>query len=117
MAAATGINIMERRREIGVMRAIGATPKLIYGLFVTEGVVVSIVSILIGVFLSLPMSFAASAFFGSLILGASTPLDFAFSTSGFVITLLTTMAFGWLASRIPARGAIRVSTREALSYE
>ena len=41
MAAATGTNIMERTREIGVMRAIGATPEIIYGLFVGEGAVVS----------------------------------------------------------------------------
>jgi putative ABC transport system permease protein len=117
MASATSINIMERTREIGVLRAIGATPKMIYSLFVTEGMFVSIVSILLGLLLAWPMSIAASLFFGYLILGSNTPLDFAFSYSGFVITLLITFAFGWLASRIPARKAVKVSTREALSYE
>ena len=37
MASATGINIGERTREIGVMKAIGTTPKMIYSLFVTVG--------------------------------------------------------------------------------
>jgi putative ABC transport system permease protein len=117
MAAATGTNIMERTREIGVMRAIGATPGIIYGLFVREGAVVSTVGIVSGLVLSLPLSFYASRFFGELILGHDAPLQFAFSWLGFAITLAITLFFGWLASRIPARKAILVSTREALSYE
>jgi len=117
MASATGINIMERTREIGVLRAIGATPKMIYRLFVTEGMLVSLASIGTGLIIAWPMSVAASAFFGYLILGANTPLDFAFSTSGFFITLTITLGFGYLASRIPARKAITVSTKEALAYE
>jgi putative ABC transport system permease protein len=117
MASATGINIMERTREIGVLRAIGATPKMIYGLFVAEGMVVSIVSILLGLLLAWPLSIAASVFFGNLMLGNGGALRFAFSITGLVITLAVTLAFGWLASRVPARKAISVSTREALSYE
>ncbi|MEP7190634.1 MAG: FtsX-like permease family protein, partial [Roseiflexaceae bacterium] len=117
MASATGINIMERTREIGVLRAIGATPNMIYGLFAAEGLVISIASILLGLLLAWPLSIAASAFFGDLILGSGVPLDFAFSALGFGLTLAVTLTFGWLASRIPARRAIRVSTREAISYE
>lgn len=117
MASATSINIMERTREIGVLRAVGATPKMIYNLFVAEGMIVSSVSIFFGLLLSWPLSIAASSFFGKLMLGQGASLEFAFSESGFFITLFTTFAFGWLASRIPARNAIKVPTREALSYE
>lgn len=115
MASATGINIMERTREIGVLRAIGATPKIIYNLFVAEGMIVSVSSIFLGLMLSWPLSIVASKFFGKLILDIS--LHFSFSETGFAITLIATLIFGWLASRIPARRAIQVSTREALSYE
>jgi putative ABC transport system permease protein len=117
MASATGINITERTREIGVLRAIGATPRMIYTLFVAEGMVVSVTSVLLGLGLSLPLSMAAAPFFGSLMLGEGALLRFAFSVSGFWITLVTTIVFGWLASRVPAQRAIRVSTREALAYE
>lgn len=117
MAAATGTGIIERTREIGVMRAIGATPKIIYGLFVAEGAVVSSAGIVAGLALSLPLSYYAAEFFGELILGHGIPLKFAFSQIGFAITLALTLLFGWLASRIPARKAIAISTREALSYE
>lgn len=117
MASATGINIMERTREIGVLRAIGATPEKIYKLFVTEGMIISAASVGLGLLLALPLSLAATPFFGNLMLGDNASLRFAFSIDGFWITLVTTLLFGWLASRIPARKAIQVSTREALSYE
>jgi putative ABC transport system permease protein len=117
MASATGINILERTREIGVMRAIGATPKMIYGLFVAEGMVMSIAGILCGLLLGWPLSIAASAFFGNLIMGAGVPLNFAFSQYGLLTTLVLTLSFAWLASRIPARRAVQVSVREALAYE
>jgi len=115
MASATSINIMERTREIGILRAIGATPKTIYNLFVSEGMIVSVASILLGLLLSWPLSMVASNFFGMLML--DSPLRPAFNPTGFAITLLATVIFGWLASRIPARRAVNVSTRKALSYE
>jgi putative ABC transport system permease protein len=115
MASATSINIMERTREIGVLRAIGATPKIINNLFVAEGMIVSVISIFLGLLLSWPLSIVASKFFGNLML--EVDLSFSFSKTGFVITLIATLIFGWTASRIPARKAIKVSTREALAYE
>ncbi len=117
MASAMGINIMERTREIGILRAIGATPGRIYRLFVTEGMFLSIISIFLGILTALPLSYLASLFFGNLILGENTSLDFTFSYRGFFITLSVTLLFGWLASRIPAGRAVSVSTREALIYE
>ena len=117
MASATGINIWERTREIGVMRAIGATPKKIYSMFLNEGMITSVISILTGLLLSYPLSQVAAVFFGKLMLGNDAKLEYAFSPSGFVITIAVTLLFGWLASRIPANSAIKVSTHQALSYE
>jgi putative ABC transport system permease protein len=117
MASATGINIWERTREIGVMRAIGATPRKIYAIFVTEGMISSIFSIIIGLVFSYPLSRLAAVFFGDLMLGKDAKLEYAFSPSGFIITIAVTLLFGWLASRIPAKSAIKVSTQKALSYE
>ena len=117
MASATGINIWERTREIGVMRAIGATPKKIYAIFVTEGMITCVISILMGLVFSYPLSRVAAVFFGDLMLGKDAKLDYAFSISGFLITIVVTLLFGWLASRIPAKSAIKVSTHKALSYE
>lgn len=115
MASATGITILERTREIGVLRAIGARPRDILRLFVSEGFLVSTVSIALGLVLAWPLSIVASKFFGTLMLDLG--LRYSFSGPGFVITLIATLVFGWLASRIPARKAIHVSRREALAYE
>lgn len=117
MASATAINVQERTREIGVMRAIGATPRMIFRLFVAEGMIVSVSSILLGLVLAWPLSKAAAVFFGNLMLGEGATLRTAFSGQGLVIVLGATLAFGWLASRVPARRAIAVSTHEALAYE
>lgn len=117
MASATGINILERTREIGVLRAIGATPRMIFQLFVAEGMITSAVSIMLGLLLAWPLGMIASIFFGTLMLGEGAVLRYAFSGEGFLITLVTTLIFGWLASRVPARRAVQVSTRDALIYE
>ncbi|MEZ4848035.1 MAG: FtsX-like permease family protein, partial [Bacteroidia bacterium] len=111
MASATGINIWERTREIGVMRAIGATPEKILQIFVSEGMIVSLVSILLGLILAYPLSKVAAAFFGQLMLGEGSVLRYAFNPTGFWVTLVVTLVFGWIASRFPARNAIQVSTR------
>ncbi|MDX2248061.1 MAG: FtsX-like permease family protein [Bacteroidia bacterium] len=117
MASTTTINIGERTREIGVMRAIGATPQKIYSLFTNEGMIVSVSSIILGLILAYPLSQAASVFFGRLMLGEQAILRYAFSPWGFGITLMITLLFGWMASRLPAVSAVtKISTREALAY-
>ncbi|MDP4103326.1 MAG: FtsX-like permease family protein [Bacillota bacterium] len=115
MASTTSINIMERTREIGVLRAIGATPKLIYNLFVTEGMILSIVSIVLGLLISWPLSIIATRFFGKLML--DIVLQPALNINGLLITLAVTFIFGWLSSRIPGQRAVSVSTSKALMYE
>jgi putative ABC transport system permease protein len=117
MASATGITIMERTREIGVLRAIGATPEKIFGLFTTEGMITSLAGISLGLLGSWPLSIVAASFFGDLMLGKGATLRSAFSPSGFAVTLASTLVFGWLASRIPAQRAVSVSTKDALAYE
>lgn len=117
MASSTSINILERTREIGVMRAIGATPQMIYKMFVFEGLIVSIVSIVLGLILSYPVTSVVAVYFGNLVLGERAVLDYAFSPEGMAITIVSTLFFAWLASRLPARTAIQVSVSKALAYE
>ncbi len=115
MAAATGINVRERAKEIGVLRAIGATPANILRLFTLEGMAIGLVSIALGLALAQPMSRCAAVAFGHLMLGEDASLRYAFSTTGLAVVVATTLAFGWIASRIPASIALRLSTRDALA--
>jgi putative ABC transport system permease protein len=109
------INVVERTREIGVMRAIGATSLAIVGVFVIEGVFVGVLSWL----LALPLSIPGVRLFGGVIGEAvlEVPLDFAYSTQGLALWLLIVVTLSALASLWPALRAAGVSVREALAYE
>ena len=99
------------------MRAIGATPRKIARLLRIEGMLVSALSIGVGLLLSMPLTAQAAMFFGDLMLGEGARLEPAFSAMGFAVTLAATFGFGLLASSLPARSALRVPTHEALSYQ
>ncbi len=117
MASATSITVLERTREIGVLRAIGATPRRILRRFVAEGMSVHLIGVALGLLLSWPLSRAAALLFGRLMLGQGATLRPAWSPLGFAITTVVSILFGLLATRIPAGAAVRISTREALAYE
>jgi putative ABC transport system permease protein len=115
LAGTMSINVVERGREIGVMRAIGATSPAVAGMIVGEGVVVGVLSWLFAVPLSYPGARAVSDAAGYPFMGA--PLDFRYSLGGVALWLAMVVALSALASLWPALRATRVSVREALAYE
>ncbi len=115
LAGTMSINVVERRREIGVMRAIGATAPAIVAIFVSEGVLLGLWSWLLAVPLSLPGAQLFSRAVGEALLQA--PLEFRYSPAGALLWLLIVAALSALASLWPAIDATRVSVREALAYE
>ena len=117
MTSAMAIDIINRTREIGVLRAVGATPGQVIRLFEIEGLIVVLLSILLGLSISYPLSQVASVFFGHLMLGEEAELELVFSSAGIWVTIVVAMTFGWVASRRTAKLALTISTREALAYE
>jgi len=115
LASTMSLNVLERTREIGVMRAIGASSLSIVGMFVVEGVLVGVLSWL----LALPLSYPGSRLFSDLIgeILLEMPLDFRYSVNGVVLWLVVVSVLSALASLWPALRAARVSVREALAYE
>jgi len=109
------INVVERTREIGVMRAIGATAATIVGVFIMEGVLVGVLSWLLAVPLSAPGAYALSSVIGEAIV--QIPLDFTYSVNGALLWLLIVVALSALASLWTALRATKVSVRESLAYE
>ena len=109
------INVYERRREIGVMRAIGATSRSVAGIYIAEGIIVGGLSWM----LCAPLSYLASKLFTHAVGMAmmEAPLEFSYSIGGVLGWLALVTVIGALASLWPARNATRVSVREALSYE
>lgn len=117
MASATSITVIEQTREIGVLRAIGATPRRILRRFVADGMTTHLLGVALGLLFSWPLSRAAALVFGRLMLGQGATLRLALSPRGIAITVVVSVVFGLLATRIPAGAAVRISTREALAYE
>jgi putative ABC transport system permease protein len=109
------INVVERRREIGVMRATGATSVNIAGIVVFEGVTVGVLSWLLAAPLSYPGGRAFSDVIGSTLM--NIPLDYRYSIGGLLLWLLIVVVLSALASLWPALGATLVSVRESLAYE
>jgi putative ABC transport system permease protein len=109
------INVVERGREIGVMRAVGARSSAILGIFVVEGVMVGVLSWLFAVPLSYPGALLFNNLVGSTLF--QMPLDFDYSASGMVGWLAIVIVLSALASLWPALRATQVSVREALAYE
>jgi putative ABC transport system permease protein len=109
------ISVVERMREVGVMRAIGAASSDIFGVFVGEGVSLGVLSWLLAVPLSYPGARAFSDAIGLVSFGSR--LDFEYSFSSVVIWLVIVVVLSALASLYPALRATQVSVRESLAYE
>jgi putative ABC transport system permease protein len=109
------INVMERRREIGVMRAIGATRNQVLLLILVEGSFIGILSWI----LSVPLSTLISRTLGNLAASRilRTHLEFTPDPAGILIWLMIVLLFGAAASFLPAWNASRTTVRELIEYE
>ena len=109
------INVMERTREIGVMRAIGAADLDIQFIVIVEGLVVGLVSWLIAIGLSVPITYLLNYGVGTAIFQA--PLTPLFNWTGSWVWLAGILVISTLASIIPAWRASRLTVRDTLVYE
>jgi putative ABC transport system permease protein len=109
------LNVLERRREMGVMRALGATPRIVWLMIVAEGIVIGLLSWTIAALLAWPISKATGDFLVQVMFRSG--LDFTFEPAGLVIWLLVSITVSGLASFLPAWKASRTTVREALAYE
>jgi len=109
------INVLERTREIGVMRAIGATDGAVLRIVIVEGILIGTLSWLIGALVALPVSKLMNDGVG--VAFDAPGLSFTFSTPGVLLWLGIVVVLAALASFLPAWNASRVTVRDVLSYE
>jgi len=109
------MNVLERTREIGVLRAIGAYNRLVIQLVVIEGMLIGLFSFILAVGLSFPITSVLSDIVSEALF--NSPANFAFTANGFVIWLVVVFLLSVVASVVPARNAARMTIREVLAYE
>jgi predicted permease len=100
--------VTERTREMGIRLALGARPRDLLKLIVGQGMILTLIGLVIGVGASL----ALTRLIEKLLFGVS-PTD----PLTFVVVLLLLMGVALLACWIPARRATRVDPLVALRYE
>ena len=110
-----GMNVLERTREIGVMRAIGAVDMEIIKSVVVEGVMIGLISFVVAAVISFPISFILLRTISTAMMGTAMPLQI--TMLGFAIWLGVVIFLSIVASIWPARGASRLTIREVLAYE
>jgi len=110
-----GMNVLERTREIGVLRAIGAVDWEIMKSVVIEGVMIALITWVLAVGVSVPVSYALLGIIGEAMMGSS--IELALTAEGAVIWLVVVVLLAVVASVLPARNAARLTIREVLAYE
>ena len=114
LSGVLSLNVLERTREIGVLRAIGASSRVVAGLFIGEGLILGWLSWLIALPLSIPAGQLMVRGLGSALGGA---LVYQYTPTGALIWLGIITVLAVAASGLPARAATRISVRESLVYE
>jgi putative ABC transport system permease protein len=109
------IGVIERTKEIGILRSIGARSTHITNMFVLEAVIQGMMSWLIAVPLSLLVTPLMADALGQAMF--QNRLDYQYSFTGMAIWLVIILAISILASAIPARKASQINIRQSLSYE
>jgi putative ABC transport system permease protein len=115
LAGTMGMNVLERTREIGIMRAIGAIDSQIMKTIMVEGMIIGLISWFLGAIFSFPITILLSRIISLAIF--NSPSQFVLSPIGFFIWLALVLFLSALASVLPARNASRLTIREVLAYE
>jgi putative ABC transport system permease protein len=110
-----GMNVLERTREIGIMRAIGADDRAVMRTVIAEGLTIGFISFVFAILVSIPFTYGLSYIVSITVF--ETPIDVVFTFTGYGIWLGLVLLLSVLGSILPARSAARLTIREVLAYE
>jgi putative ABC transport system permease protein len=117
LAATMNTQTSERTKEIGIMKAMGASRKQIMRIITAESIFIALISWGIAILLGVPFGVFSVSIFGNMVL--ETPLVFNVLPLliSFVVWLVFTVVIGYLASRSCAKRASRMSVKSSLAFE
>ncbi len=110
-----GMNVLERTREIGVLRSIGAENGAIFQIVVFEGLLVGLISWVFSALVAIPITQFLDKTLGNALM--TVPIVYIFSVQGLLIWLGVVLVLSAVASLLPARSAVRLTVRDVLAYE
>ena len=109
------ISVIERTKELGVLRAIGARSRTIRGMLIVEGVLQGLLSWALAVPISLLVGRPLASAMGRTMFDASLTYRYNYQAVG--IWLAVVLVVATLASVVPAYKATHISVRQSLAYE
>jgi putative ABC transport system permease protein len=113
LANAITMSVIERTREIGVLRCIGARARDVRRIFATEGVVLALAGWLLGV----PLGYLLDRFLVRLVWEVvGVRIEFVFPAWNVVLALVGTVALSLLIMVLPLRRAVHFRPGDALRY-
>lgn len=113
LANALAASALERQREIGMMRAMGASGRQVACVFWIEGLALGAGAWLVGALVGIPLAYAFVAEVSALV----EPVDFHAAPIAFVVMLVAIWGIATAASVIPSWRASRVRVADMLRYE
>jgi putative ABC transport system permease protein len=114
LAGSLSIGVVERTREIGVLRAIGARSRTLMGIFMMEGALQGLMSWLIAVPVSFVIAQPLARLMGQIMLDVD--LDFSYNWLAVAVWLGVVTGIALCAAMFPAQNATKISVRQALAY-
>ena len=114
LSGTLSINVIERRREIGVMRAVGASSRDVGFVFTGESLMLGLTSWIFALPIGLSVGPTFVLTLGEVI---DFPAEYYPATHGVWIWLGIVIVLSILASWVPSRRATRISVNESLAYE
>lgn len=114
LASTMGLNVLERTRELGILRAFGATTQHILQIITLEGAFIGGLSWIFAILLSIPFTWGLTQIFDK---AFDMPVKLTISAGGWLLWLLAVGIISILASIVPAWNAARRPVDEILAYE
>jgi putative ABC transport system permease protein len=113
LANALTASVLERRREIGMLRAMGASGWRVGQVFWSEGLALGGIAWLVGGVIGLPLAYLFVRAFGQWVM----PVDFVIDPAAFAVMLIAVVVIASLATLAPASRAAQIRVAEMLRYE